>query len=526
MRGILVCISSDIPATRKAAGFVGHKGLRGCSRCLKLFPSDANRVTDYSGYDRESWPQRENDKHREYAYKELCGKTKADKKRIDREYGARYSVLFELPYYDCVRFVVIDIMHNLFLGTAKHMMVVWKELSIISTHDFEKIQERVGGLNVPQDIGRIPHKIDSGMAGMTADQWKNWTCIYSLYALQGIIPSTHLDCWWLFVQACTLLCQPLIKPVDIRKGDEFLVQFCKKYEQLYGSRYCTPNMHLHCHIADCLYDYGPAHATWCFSFERCNGILGSMPNNNKSLEVEKTMIKRFIHQMEHSEHVTHKFASDLSSFFPDTSSGSVNETLISTNSSDLTKRIPISEFRYDNSFVHPLGPMTEHALSEDLVQNLTKMYSKLFMHHTILHVSRLCRRFVRVRVAGALYSSTKAKTDRNSFICAYWIGEDNKSIATDALNSQPIHACMRYKNATYSYVPYRNVFSRHIPTATHPCMGLPAIQDLTHYWTSACLLRKNDPIIIHRKMIWSYHECGYMQVDIILMSNYTCLLCA
>lgn len=37
VRGVLVCISSDIPATRKVAGFMGHNALKGCSRCLSPF---------------------------------------------------------------------------------------------------------------------------------------------------------------------------------------------------------------------------------------------------------------------------------------------------------------------------------------------------------------------------------------------------------------------------------------------------------------------------------------------------------
>ena len=219
LRGVLVCISSDIPATRKACGFVGHNGFKGCSRCLKSFPTDSNGVTNYSGYDRESWTKRTNEEHREYAYRELLAKTKSARKEIDKVYGARYSILFELPYYNCIRFVVIDIMHNLYLGSAKRVLQVWKELKIIDTNDFKIIQERILSLNVPQDIGRIPHKIESGMAGMTADQWKNWTCVYSMYALEGIIPKIHLDCWWLFVQACLLLSQPVITPDDIEKGD-------------------------------------------------------------------------------------------------------------------------------------------------------------------------------------------------------------------------------------------------------------------------------------------------------------------
>ena len=193
-----------------------------------------------------------------------------------------------------MRFVVVDVMHNLFLGTAKHVITVWKEKQVLDAKEFEEIQKRVSSFNVPQHIGRIPYKIDSGMAGMTADQWKNWTCIYSLHALHGLLPDEHLNCWWLFVQACNILCQLTISQSDILRGDRYLYEFSQHYEHLYGKEYCTTNMHLHCHIAECLLDYGPAHTTWCFSFECCNGILGSMPNNNKSLAIEKTMIKRSI----------------------------------------------------------------------------------------------------------------------------------------------------------------------------------------------------------------------------------------
>ena len=42
--GVLLCFSSDIPATGKAAGFVGHKSTKGRSRCLKTFPTNAENI--------------------------------------------------------------------------------------------------------------------------------------------------------------------------------------------------------------------------------------------------------------------------------------------------------------------------------------------------------------------------------------------------------------------------------------------------------------------------------------------------
>ena len=52
----------------------------------------------------------------------------------ESRYGARYSELLRLPYFDCVRFTIVDPMHNLFLGTAKHLMEVWLELSTLSAN--------------------------------------------------------------------------------------------------------------------------------------------------------------------------------------------------------------------------------------------------------------------------------------------------------------------------------------------------------------------------------------------------------
>ena len=70
----------------------------------------------------------------------------------------------------------------------------------------------------------------------------------------------------------------------------FKFTFCETFQNLYGTASCTINLHLHCHLAECLHDYGPAYDTWCFSFERLNGILGRMPSNIKqyySLQIEK-----------------------------------------------------------------------------------------------------------------------------------------------------------------------------------------------------------------------------------------------
>ena len=137
----------------------------------------------------------------------------------------------------------------------------------------------------------MPSTIGSGYAGFTANQWSNWITVYSPIVLKGLLPDDHLNCWLLFVRACSLLKARVIRKSDIESADLLLLQYCKKFQQIYGQHSITPNMHLHTHLKQCLIDYGPLHAFWCYPFERFNGILGSFHSNRKAIESQ--IMKKF-----------------------------------------------------------------------------------------------------------------------------------------------------------------------------------------------------------------------------------------
>ena len=99
-------------------------------------------------------------------------------------------------------------MHNLFLGTAKTMLKkVWLPRGLITDRQFSLLQTRVDAMAIPSDIGRIPRKIMSSFSSFTAEQWKNWTIIYSMFALRGVLPQADYVCWQTFVLACFFLCR-------------------------------------------------------------------------------------------------------------------------------------------------------------------------------------------------------------------------------------------------------------------------------------------------------------------------------
>ena len=206
----------------------------------------------------------------------------------------RYSVLLELEYFDPVRMVVIDPMHNLFLGSAKHTMKdLWLDSTsgVLTKSKLLDMQKRVDEFYVPPDCGRIPGKLESNFSGFTANQYKNWVVLYSIPVMYGHVETIHLECWRHYVLACRILCKFALSTVDIQLADALLLRFCTKVEQLFGSSSITPNMHLHGHLKEDIREFGPIHACWLFAYERLNGILGNYPNNNKSIESQ--LMKKF-----------------------------------------------------------------------------------------------------------------------------------------------------------------------------------------------------------------------------------------
>ena len=314
IRAALLCCAADIPAARKLCGFVGHSANLGCSHCSKFFPGGFGEKKDYSGFDRRSWPLRTDDSHRQNARKLQNCRTKTQRRKMESMLGSRYTSLLELPYYGSVTMCVIDPMHNLFLGTAKKILMfkIWCENDILAKEKLQEVQERIENVEAPSDLGRLPGNLSSNHGGFTASQWKNWVLYYSLFALEGILGEEHINCWQNFVLACRHLCKPSITKTDLVIADRKLLDFCKKVESLYGKTVITPNMHLHLHIRECVENYGSVYGFWLFSFERYNGLLGSFHTNNREVEVQ--LMRRFL-TMSALDELQYQMPLDFQEFF-------------------------------------------------------------------------------------------------------------------------------------------------------------------------------------------------------------------
>lgn len=430
----LLCVGCDVPAARKVCGFTGHGSNKGCSKCKKFFPGSVGTKIDFSGF--EPCHPRSNIEHRQEAQEILNQTSAGDCSNLEQHYGTRYTELMLLPYFDCVRFHVIDPMHNLFTGTAKHVMKnVWLDVEkpVLDKKDLEKVQDKMDKLKVPASVGRMPKKIENSYGGFTADQWKSFTVLFSIYALWDILPRNDLELWRDFVMACSYLCCPVITEMKALLAHSYLLKFCKNFEQLYGKHRVTPNMHLHSHLVDCVLDYGPVYSFWLFSFERYNGILGEFGTNQRAVEIQ--LMRKFTSsQYVNDLHWPVAFQSvfkPLLTRLVSKQSGSLHEQSLSEHdhlSRDVIQcsLLSIGPVRTSGEIANSVlmytccGPCSRDTIDPDVLSHLKKCYKTIFDKLDENSVTCHFQRYACCKFNGDLFGSQMSRGDRSAFVLARW----------------------------------------------------------------------------------------------------------
>lgn len=268
----IIACCCDIPAARKLCGH--YSANVSCHRCLKVAK---NR--NFSGIDDidEWFIAKDMNEHREAALEWRQCKSNEARKRHAKKFHARWSEMLRLPYFDPIRFLPVDPMHNLFIGIAALIVKrLWLGHGKITLEDLTKIQKHMNNIHPPSEIGRIPHKIDigKGFSNLTANEWKNFFLIYARVVLWDFLGQEDRKILIHFSQACSILVRRIVTLENLNVAHDHLIELLKLIEINYGECLITPNLHLSLHLNECCKDYGPLYSFWCFSFERMNGILG------------------------------------------------------------------------------------------------------------------------------------------------------------------------------------------------------------------------------------------------------------
>ena len=480
-------------------GFLGHRATLGCNKCLKTFQNmheSGSLWTNYAGFDRSEWVMRTDENHHQ-SCKEIMVHfqthgTKTALEEAESQRGLRYSILLELSYFNPIRYPVLDPMHNLFLGTGKHVMEVWLNhpRNMLNSQKLTLIEGAIHNFIVPDGIGRLPSKITAHFGGFTADQWRNWITIYSSVLLWDVLDTEHWECWTLFVKAVKMICCRVVKLTDVSHADSLLQQFCVKFQELYGDKSCTANMHLHLHLHQSL----PTYAFWLYAFERYNGILGSFHTNNKGIESQ--IMQRFLDTQSVRNHASNSLLDeDFQKILPigceqynDLHQESVNIVQLlempcgSLNSATLETLMAFS------TMMKAIGPFKEKVLTSLEMLRLTEVLKDVFPMEVEIK-SKFYLKFGKGVIGDDLIGSTMPNcSPSSSMIMANWpadphsqqpvysIGEIQHFLEILVTHIQTVPVDRKY---IFAFVHWRkphvnsNVFSKELAilceTVTYPC---------------------------------------------------------
>jgi hypothetical protein len=277
IKAALILVSCDIPAARKICGHVS--ALVSCHRCEKKanYEEGQHNFAEMSNMD-EWFIARNSTQHRQDAIGWRRCNSQSSRKRFVKNTGVRWSELLRLPYFDPIKFLVVDPMHCLFLGIARSIVKkIWIKKDVLTPNILNKVQKMMDLFKVPADLGRIPRKVDcgEGFANFTADEWRNFINIYATVSLWEHLSMKDRTILTHFVRVCSILGNRIIERGLMQEAHSRLIKIVKLIEENYGRDKITSNFHLSLHLCECSNDFGPLYAFWCFTFERMNGILGN-----------------------------------------------------------------------------------------------------------------------------------------------------------------------------------------------------------------------------------------------------------
>lgn len=192
-----------------------------------------------------------------------------------------------------------------------------------------------------------------------------------------------------------------------------------------GHKACTPNMHLHLHIKECLYDFGPPYAFWCYAFERYNGLLGKFPTNQKNIEpqlMKKCLLLQELHSQSFPEE--DEFCNNIIER-SHTASGGLLLTMSGENVLEILKlSAPVLQAGIDykvTSYEKCLPPIKHIVLDSRMTIMLQNLYVQLYPNMQFnCPINQFAKKALRASVGEVLFGSLATSRENNIVISAYW----------------------------------------------------------------------------------------------------------
>ncbi|KAK3920718.1 Cerebellar degeneration-related protein 2 [Frankliniella fusca] len=287
VKGVVLFGTADVPAKASFMNMKGHSGYCSCPKCFIRGEKSAatGNVTVF--------PHVENLVLRNDTNYAECVKNAALRKSEDRGvFGP--SLLSYISYSSFIQSISIDSMHCLG-GLVKQLLRLWfdgkysSEPFSLSTST-DKVNALLKELNLPHFVQRLPEDVTQ-LHFWKASLCRNFLLYIAIVVMKPFMKPDYCSNLCLLANGAALLHKSSITFSDITMADELLNQFSKTFEELYGVRHMSTNIHLLRHLASSVAECGNLCLTNCFKFEDLNGKLATLVHgtNHAALQIIKNL---------------------------------------------------------------------------------------------------------------------------------------------------------------------------------------------------------------------------------------------
>lgn len=197
--------------------------------------------------------------------------------------------LLLLPKFDVVKGFAFDYMHTILLGVTRTLTNKW--LDSRNHKEPFYLGNKLKELDLEFLSVKVPFRTQRTTRSLTerkfwkANEWKTWLTV-SPAVLKNYLDSKYYNHFMKLVEATYLLLQEIITNNEVNRAEDIMNQFVYSVSKIYGNSSCSFNIHILCHAAECVRNWGPV---WCYStfqFEHYNGVLMKYFNGTTQVPIQ------------------------------------------------------------------------------------------------------------------------------------------------------------------------------------------------------------------------------------------------
>jgi len=416
VRAVLVCICSDIPAARRATAMKNPGAFLGCHVCTRNFKREHGKETgrpnnDFSGRINQS------EMRTIQQYKDVIkrltvpGLTSKQAENIAKETGHSYCVLFKLLYFAPFRNVPPDAMHCMIINAVTRFLKYATSSLGNQNVNLRTVDDRNSHIQINHKHGRVVASMESNMGCLTAQEKKNFVLYHSLYAFaDNVMEPRVYQCWQHLVNAIALVTKPVLDEDEIKTMETSIADFFEMAESIFPGKerepqFSTTNGHLAQHLGYFTRLFGPPSVTWCFAYERLNGLLESVKNNGKTIEMtmmRAMSLRQTISLSSMPVDIADAFAGLSNKFLPEKRSATHNIDLYFLSTDNLQDySIDIRDHRFELSEKEDSLKLTPVYIS-----CLEIAFQKMYPHSTVAPASLQGRRYSYIKYGDQVMGSS------------------------------------------------------------------------------------------------------------------------